>query len=67
MTFALVTIIAPLAHDRLTEAEARIDALGNPADPAISAALDHLDGGDGTHFCSLHAVRSKDVGKAYLA
>jgi deferrochelatase/peroxidase EfeB len=67
MTHALVTIIAPLARDRLELAEARIDALGNPADAAVSAALDRLDGGDGTHFCSLHAVRSKEVGKAYLA
>ena len=67
MTNALVTIIAPLARDRVPEAEARIDALGNPPRGDIKMALDRLDGSDGTHFCSLHAVRSKDLGKAYLA
>ena len=67
MTHAMVTIIAPLDRARLPEAEERIDALGNPARPDIQAALDRLDGSDGTHFCSLHAVRSKEQGKAYLA
>ncbi len=67
MSHALVTIIAPLPFDRLADAEARIDGLGNPARPDIAAALDRLDGEDGTHFASLHAVRSKEPGRAYLA
>jgi len=67
MTHALVTIIAPLALDLVPAADARIDALGNPARDDIKGALDRLDSNDGTHFCSLHAVRSKDLGKAYLA
>jgi deferrochelatase/peroxidase EfeB len=67
MTHALVTIIAPLALDRVAAADANIDALGNPPRHDIKAALDKLDGSDGTHFCSLHAVRSKHLGKAYLA
>jgi deferrochelatase/peroxidase EfeB len=67
MTYALVTIIAPLSLDRVADAEASIDALGNPPRDNIRAALDRLDASDGTHFCSLHAVRSKHLGKAYLA
>jgi deferrochelatase/peroxidase EfeB len=67
MTHALVTIISPLALDRVAAAEASIDALGNPPRDDIRAALDKLDASDGTHFCSLHAVRSKHLGKAYLA
>lgn len=67
MTQALVTIIAPLDLGRVAEAERRIDALGNPPRDDIRAALDRLDGNDGTHFCSLHAVRSKDLVSAYLA
>jgi deferrochelatase/peroxidase EfeB len=66
MTNALVTIVAPLARDRVPAAEARIDALGNPPRDDIRQALDRLDGSDGTHFCSLHAVRSKDLIRAYL-
>jgi deferrochelatase/peroxidase EfeB len=67
MTHALVTIIAPLTLDRVVAAEASIDALGNPPRDDIRAALDWLDASDGTHFCSLHAVRSKHLRKAYLA
>lgn len=67
MTHALVTIIAPLAEERVAEAETLIDRLGNPARPEIAHALDRLDGTEGTHFCSLHAIRSKTLGKAYLA
>ena len=67
MTYALVTIIAPLALEQVATAEARIDPLGNPARPDVAAALDRLDGNEGTHFCSLHAVRSRDLATAYLA
>jgi hypothetical protein len=67
MSHALVTIIAPLPRERVQEAETRIDALGNPPRDDLRAALDRLEGSSGTHFCSLHAVRSKDLGKAYLA
>src|SRR5450432_523999 len=66
---ALVTIIAPLALDRVSDAEAAIDALGNPARPDIAAALDATDKPDGelgTHFASLHALRSPDGQRAYL-
>jgi deferrochelatase/peroxidase EfeB len=64
---ALVTVIAPLALERVGTAEAAIDSLGNPARPDIRSALDKLeDAGDGTHFASLHAIRSQDGKRAYL-
>lgn len=66
MSHALVTIVAPLALGRLAEAGKRIDALGNPARPDIAAALDRLNGDDGTHFASFHAVASGDGVSAYL-
>jgi deferrochelatase/peroxidase EfeB len=68
MSHALVTIIAPLHLDRVADAEAAIDILGNPAREDIRAALDRLeDGENGTHFASLHAIRSQDGKRAYLA
>ncbi len=65
---ALVTIIAPLDLDRVADAEAAIDVLGNPARNDIRAALDrHEDAEHGTHFASLHAFKSQDNKRAYLA
>jgi deferrochelatase/peroxidase EfeB len=67
MSNALVTIIAPLDVDRVADAEATIDRLQNPARPDIRAALDrHEDGERGTHFASLHAIRSQDGKRAYI-
>ena len=66
MTLAIVTIVAPLDRRNLAEAEAAIDALGNPPRDDIREALDGQSGTDGTHYCSLHAIQSKEVGKAYL-
>ena len=43
MTHALETIIAPLALERVADAETRIDALGNPAHLDIQNALDRLE------------------------
>ncbi len=65
---ALVTIIAPLwTLDRVADAEAAIDILGNPARHDIRAALDrHEDAEHGTHFASLHAFKSQDDKRAYL-
>src|SRR5581483_5947813 len=66
MAHALVTIVAPLAPDRVAQAEAAVDALGNPARLDIRAALDRRDGENGTHFASLHALRSYDGRRAYI-
>ena len=67
MSHALITIIGPLALDRVANAEAAIDRLGNPAQETIQAALDRLDDdGNGTHFASLHAIRSADGARGYI-
>ncbi|HEY2230075.1 MAG TPA: hypothetical protein VGI22_20515 [Xanthobacteraceae bacterium] len=67
MSHAFVTIIAPLALGRVPDAEAAIDAMGNPARQEIADALNELsDDGQGTHFASLHPVRSQDGRRAYL-
>lgn len=60
MSNALVTIAAPIAVGRLPQALALIEAMGNPADPAVAAALDLLDGDEGVHFVSLHAIPPTD-------
>lgn len=64
---ALVTIVCPLDLERLAEAEAEIDRLGNPA-IELGAAFDALDrdGLNGTHFASLHAIASTDGATAYV-
>lgn len=61
MTQAMLTFVAPLAVTRLAEAEAAIDALGNPANDDVQVALKPAPGEEeGTHFCSLHALRTTD-------
>ena len=67
MTQAMVTFVAPLALDRLVAAELSIDVLGNPASDIVRNAL-ALQPNDenGTHFASLHAVRSQDGEAAYI-
>jgi hypothetical protein len=66
MSNALTTIIAPLALERVAETQAAIDRLGNPPAPEIRDALDRLQGDAGTHFASLHAVRSSDGERGYI-
>jgi deferrochelatase/peroxidase EfeB len=56
MTHALVTVAAPIAVDRIARARSIIEGFGNPAIAAIAEALDVLDGDDGVHFVSLHAI-----------
>ena len=62
MTQALVTIVCPLAIDRIAEADRLIDTLCNPARADIAAALADT----GLHFASLHAVRSRDGLRGYV-
>ena len=67
MTHAMVTFVAPLALDKVVAAENAIDVLGNPASNAVQSAL-ALQPNDqnGTHFASLHAIRSQDGETAYI-
>jgi deferrochelatase/peroxidase EfeB len=68
MTHAMVTFIAPLRPDKLLAAESAIDLLRNPADQAVCDALALKAGEEnGTHFASLHAIRSPDGARAYIA
>jgi deferrochelatase/peroxidase EfeB len=67
MSHALITIVAPLEPDRVSTAQAAIEQLGNPAEEHIQTALDRLDeDGEGTHFASLHAIRSVDGARGYI-
>ena len=67
MTHAMVTFVAPLAIDKLAAAENAIDTLGNPASTAVRNAL-ALQPNDenGTHFASLHAIKSQYGKRAYI-
>ncbi|HEX8192320.1 MAG TPA: hypothetical protein VF552_05420 [Allosphingosinicella sp.] len=55
---SMVTIVAPIREADVPAVEALLDALGNPPNPRIKAALDAaLDpDGAGTHFMSMHAI-----------
>ena len=60
MVQALVTIAAPVAVARIPEVLLAITPLGNPAADDVAAALDTLDGDQGVHFASLHAIPPTD-------
>jgi deferrochelatase/peroxidase EfeB len=66
MTHAFITIYAPLALEKLDDAEHAIDAMGNPANDDIRKRLDVLKGDNGTHFASMHAIRSQDSQHGWL-
>ncbi len=67
MTQAMVTFVAPLAIDKLAAAENAIDRLGNPASTAVRNALAlQPDDENGTHFTSLHAIKSQYGDNAYI-
>lgn len=67
MMHAMVTVVCPLARDRLQQAQTLIDAMGNPAEAVIAGALEPPDGESGTHFVSLHAIPSGDGRGAWIA
>jgi len=61
MTHALVTIIAPLAVDRVEPVRALIEALPDSANPARGAVADDLiRDGQFVHFASMHALACSD-------
>ncbi len=66
MTQALITIIAPLAPERLEAARGLIDAMGNPAHEALRTRIEATQGELGLHFMSLHALQSASPDRAYL-
>lgn len=67
MPHVFLSIIAPLPLDKLADAAAAIDALGNPAGAEMAQAFGTLDGaGDGIHFASMHAFASADGKRGYL-
>lgn len=67
MSQVMVTILAPLDPANLALAEQALDRLGNPAATAIRERLDVLDGDQGVHFMSAHALPSFTPGRAHLA
>src|SRR3954449_4142215 len=67
MSHAMLTMIAPLAPQRLADAQAEIAALGNPAIGTIRTALQPDPAtGEGIHFASMHAFRSRHSDEGYL-
>jgi deferrochelatase/peroxidase EfeB len=67
MTQSMVTFIAPLALNKVAAAENAIDVLDNPASEDVRQALAlKADDENGTHFASLHAIRSQDGARAYI-
>jgi deferrochelatase/peroxidase EfeB len=67
MTHAMVTFVAPLPMNRLTAAQGTIALLGNPASPTVANALAlAANEENGTHFASLHAIKSADGERAYI-
>jgi deferrochelatase/peroxidase EfeB len=67
MIQAMVTFVAPLALDKVAAAETVIDGLGNPANAEIREALSLKPNEEkGTHFASLHAIRSPDGVHGYI-
>jgi deferrochelatase/peroxidase EfeB len=64
MIQSMITIAAPLAVAKIPQALTLIEALGNPADPAVALDLNRLDGDAGVHFASLHAIAPTDTTSA---
>jgi deferrochelatase/peroxidase EfeB len=60
VSHALITIAAPIAVGRISDALAVIQQLGNPAVPDVAEVLGRLDGDAGVHFLSLHAIPPTD-------
>src|SRR4051794_3866090 len=67
MSHAMLTMIAPLAPQRLADAQAEIAALGNPGIGTIRTALQPDPAtGEGIHFASMHAFQSQHSDEGYL-
>lgn len=67
MSHTMLTMIAPLAPERLADAQAEIAAFGNPATDSIRDALGpDPRTGEGVHFASMHAFRSRHSNQAWI-
>ena len=67
MSHAMLTMIAPLDPDRLADAHAEIDMLGNPAIDTVRNELQpDPSTGEGIHFASMHAFRSRHSDQAWI-
>ena len=61
MNHSLLSVIAPLAFDRVEAVRSRIEAqMGNPASQDIRDALVPIRGDNEVHFMSLHAIAGSD-------
>ncbi len=60
MTHSLVTIIAPLALERVPATRELIEKLGNPASEPVRSAIAGSKGEGFVHFASLHAIAGSE-------
>src|SRR5262245_51713136 len=67
MTHTFITVVAPLPLGKVADAARTIGAMGNPAVAELASKLEVRRGDDGTHFASMHAIRSPDGESAWLA
>src|SRR5690606_19881155 len=63
MTHGLVTVVVPFGRERMAAVERALDALGNPAGPALAAPLERAGF---VHFLSLTAVSAGETGPCHL-
>lgn len=66
MTQSMVTVVAPLALEKVGDVRARLDSLGNPGLPPLSDLIAGKDSEAFVHFASLHAFEGSDGRSAYL-
>lgn len=66
MTHSLVTIIAPLAIERVPATRDLIDKLGNPARDEVRNAIAGPTGDGFVHFASLHAIAGSEGKSGYV-
>ncbi|WP_380871994.1 hypothetical protein ACFB49_29490 [Sphingomonas sp. DBB INV C78] len=63
---SMVTIVAPIPRPAVVEARRLIEALGNPATPAIRQAIAPDVESAFLHFASLHAIEGSDQTSGFL-
>ena len=67
MSHAFVNIIAPIALKDVTPLRAQIGAMfDNPSNAATRAGFGVMDGENGIHFASMHALAGSDSKRGHL-